>query len=173
VECGRLKFLALKISILWCFQLAASILLVAQTVTIHVRVIDGRTGHSVSGMNLSFVDYHTDENGPGDELNGRKYVTTSADGDSYIANPDAHGVLVFLVMGRDGFWTPYSKQKFYDNNKQTYGNDYLYPVSTIVNSGLVAKNNCSKVSAAAKPGELVIFIRPTTRWERFVSGMRS
>jgi hypothetical protein len=37
----------------------------------------------------------------------------------------------------------------------------------------VAKNNCSKVSAAAKAGELVIFIRPTTWWERFVSGMKS
>jgi hypothetical protein len=125
-------------------------------------------------MNLAFVDYHTDENGGyRDDLNGRKYVTTSADGDSYIANPDAHGVLVFNGMDRNGIWTPCSKQGFYDSNTRTYGNDYLYPVSTIVDSGLVAKNNCSKVSAAAKAGELVIFIRPTTWWERFVSGMKS
>jgi hypothetical protein len=175
VVCERRKLLALKISILWFFQLAAApIALVAQTATIHIRVIDGRTGHSLSGMNLAFVDYHTDENGGHrDDLNGRKYVTASADGDSYIANPDALGVLVFNGMGRNGFWTPCSKERFYDSNARTYGKDYLYPVSTIVELGLVAKNNCSKVSAAAKSGELVIFIRPTTWWERFVSGMKS
>jgi len=125
-------------------------------------------------MNLTFVDYHTDENGGyRDNLNGRKTVTTSVEGDSYIANPDAHGVLVFNGMGRSGIWTPCSKQKFYDSNTRTYGNDYLYTVSTIMASGLVAKNNCSKLSAAAKTGELVIFIRPTTWWEKFVSGMKS
>jgi hypothetical protein len=42
-----------------------------------------------------------------------------------------------------------------------------------MNSGLVTKNKCGKVSVAAKAGELVIFIRPTTWWERFVAGMRS
>lgn len=174
VDCGRLKLLALNISILLCFQLTAPNFLVAQTATIHVRVVDGRTGHSLPGMNLAFVDYHTDENGGHrDDLNGRKHVAASADGDSYIANPDAHGVLVFIGMGRDGFWTPCSKQKFYDSNTRTYGTDYLYQVSTIVNSGLVAKNSCSKVSAAAKSGELVIFIRSTTWWERFVAGMKS
>jgi hypothetical protein len=174
VDCGRLKLLVLNISILSCLQVAAPIPLVAQTATIHVRVVDGRTGHSISGMNLAFVDYHTDQKGgQQDDLNGRKSVTASADGDSYISNPYAHGVLVFNGMGRNGFWTPCSKQRFYDSNTRTYGNDYLYPVSTIVNSGFVAKNNCSKVSAAAKSGELVIFIRPTTWWERFVSGMKS
>jgi hypothetical protein len=174
VDSRRLKLLALNISILSCLQVAAPILLVAQTATIHVRVVDGRTGHSISGMNLAFVDYHTDQKGgQQDDLNGRKSITASADGDSYISNPDAHGVLVFNGMGRNGFWTPCSKQRFYDSNTRTYGNDYLYPVSTIVNSGFVAKNNCSKVSAAAKSGELVIFIRPTTWWERFVSGMKS
>jgi hypothetical protein len=175
VDFGRLKLFALMISILWCYQLAvAPTGLVAQTATIHVRVIDGHTGHPLSGMNLAFVDYHTDENGRHrDDLNGRRYVTASADGDSYITNPDAHGVLVFNGVGRNGFWTTCSNQKFYDGNTRTYGNDYLYQASTIVNSGLVAKNSCSKVSVAAKSGELVIFIRPTTWWERFVTGMKS
>jgi hypothetical protein len=174
VDCRRLKHVALNLSILSCLQVAAPILLVAQTATIHVRVVDGRTGHSLSGMNLAFVDYHSDQKGAQqDDLNGRKSVTTSADGDSYISNPNSDGVLVFNGMGRNGFWTPCSKQKFYDSNTRTYGNDYLYSVSTILSSGVVAKNNCSKVSAAAKSGELVIFIRPTTWWERFVSGMKS
>lgn len=158
-----------------CFQLpAVPIGLFAQTVAIHVRVLDGRTGHSLSGMNLAFVDYHTDENGGyHDDLNGRNTVKTSAEGDSYIASPDAHGVLVFNGMGINGMWTPCTRQRFFDSNTRTYGDEYLYPVSTIVSSGLVAKNTCSKLNAVAKRGELVIFIRPTTWWERFVWGMRS
>jgi hypothetical protein len=175
VNCGRLQLVALRLAMLSCIQLAAAPMgLLAQTVTIHVRVLDGRTGHYLSGKNLAFVDYHTDDNGGHhDDLNGRMTVKTSVDGDSYVASPDDHGVLVFNGMGINGAWTPCTRQRFYDSNTRTYGNEHLYPVSMIVASGLVAKNNCSKISAAAKPGELVIFIRPATWWEKFVSGMES
>jgi hypothetical protein len=169
------KHIVLKLALLSCFQFASvSTGVFAQTATIQVRVVDGRTGHPISGMSLTFVDYHTDEDGGYlDDLNGRKTVTTSVEGDSYVAEPDVHGILVFNVMGRDSMWTPCSKQKFYDGNTRKYGTDYLYPVPTIVTSGLVAKNDCSKRTAGAKAGELLIFIRPTTWWERFVSGMKS
>ena len=45
-------------------------------------------------------------------------VKTSADGDSYIANPDAHGVLVFNELG-NGVWTPCTRQKLYDRDAPT------------------------------------------------------
>src|ERR1035437_2527933 len=106
--------------------------LLAQTSTIHVRLVDGRTGKNLSGMNLAFVDYYSD---------------------------------------RDG--TPCTRQKRYDSDKGTYGNEHLYPVSTIVALGLVTKNNCSRRTATAKPGELVIFIRPATWWEKVIWGMES
>jgi hypothetical protein len=119
-------------------------------------------------MYLDFVDYRTDSDGSthGD-LSGRMIVKTTADGDSYIVNAGANGVLVFHVLDRDGIWIPCTRQKFYDSKTQAYGNDYLYPVSTIVASGLVSTNNCSKRAATAKPGELVIFVRPITWWETF------
>lgn len=68
---------------------------------------------------------------------------------------------------------PCSRQKFYDSAARTYGAEHLYLVSTILGSGLVAKNSCSKMTAAAKPGELVIFVRHSTSWERFIWGMKS
>jgi len=149
-------------------------ILLAQTATIHVRVLDGQTGQSLSGMHLAFVDYYADRDGTTHaDLNGRTTITTSPDGDSYIASPDAHGVLVFGGMGNGGDWIPCSQQKFYDNDTRTYGAEHLYPVSTILGSGLVAKNSCSKRTAAAKPGELVIFVRHSTWWERFIWGMKS
>jgi hypothetical protein len=155
----RLQIVPLKTAILSCILIAvAPIALLAQTATIHIRVFDGRTGKNLSGMNLTFVDY----------LNGRMIVKTSADGDSYIANPDAHGVLVFNGLGINGAWIPCTRQKLYDSDTRTYGSEHLYPVSTIVASGLVANNNCSRRTATAKPGELIIFVRPPTWWEKFV-----
>lgn len=166
----RLQIVALRTAIFSCILFAvAPIGLLAQTALIHIRVLDGRTGKNLSGMNLTFVDYHADRDGSTHaDLNGRMVVKTSADGDSYVANPDAHGVLVFNGLGRNGAWTPCTRQKLYDSDTRTYGSEHLYPVSTIVASGLVANNNCSRRTATAKPGELIIFVRPPTWWEKFI-----
>jgi hypothetical protein len=88
-DCERLQMVALRSAILSCILFAvAPIGFLAQTATIHVRVLDGRTGKKLSGMNLAFVDYHTDPDGSThDDLNGRMTVKTSVDGDSYTANP--------------------------------------------------------------------------------------
>jgi hypothetical protein len=170
MNCERLQIVALRTAILSCILFAvAPIRLLAQTATIHIRVVDGRTGKNLSGMNLTFVDYHNDRDGiTHPDLNGRMIVKTSADGDSYVANPDAHGVLVFNVLGSSGAWIPCTRQKLYDSSTRTYGSEHLYPVSTIVASGLVANNNCSKKTATAKPGELIVFLRPPTWWEKFI-----
>jgi hypothetical protein len=175
MNCKRLQIVALRTAILSCILFAvAPIGILAQTAAIHVRVLDGRTGKDLSGMNLEFVDYHTDPDGSTHaDLNGRMLVKTSVEGDSYVGNPDAHGVLVFEALDKDGFWTPCTRQKFYDSDTRTYGSEHLYPVSTIVASGLVANNNCSRRTAAAKPGELIIFVRPATWWEKFIWGMKS
>lgn len=169
MNCERLQTVALT-AILSCILLAvAPIRLLSQTATIHIHVFDGRTGKNLSGMNLTFVDYHTDRDGSAHaDLNGRMIVNTSADGDSYVTNPDAHGVLVFNVLGRDGAWVPCTRQKLYDSNTRTYGSEHLYRVSTIVDSGLVATNSCSRRTATAKPGELIVFVRPPTWWEKFI-----
>jgi hypothetical protein len=170
MNCERLQIVTLRKTILSLILFAvAPIGLLAQTATIHVRVLDGRTGKNLSGMNLTFVDYHTDRDGSTHaDLNGRMTVKTSTDGDSYVANPDAHGVLVFNGLGNNGAWIPCTRQKLYDSHARTYGSEHLYPVSTIVASGLVANSNCGRRNATAKPGELIIFVRPPTWWEKFI-----
>jgi len=150
------------------------VVLFAQTATIHVRVLDGRTGERLSGKYLAFVDYFHDRDGTSHtDLNGRATVTTAPEGESYVATPDIHGILVFGGMGNGGDWVPCSRQKLYDPATRTYGTEYLYPVSTILGSGLVAQNSCGKKIAAAKPGELVIFLRHSTWRERLIGGMGS
>jgi hypothetical protein len=157
-----------------CVLCALTPIRLAQGVTIRVRVYDGRTGKNLSGMNLELIDYHNEQaQSTGDDLNGRTHVGTSPNGESYTARTDPKGVLVFAGLGRNGYWTQCSKQKFYDSSERKYGSEYLYPVSTIAASGLVAANSCSKKTATATPGELVIFVRPSTWWERFIAGLRS
>jgi hypothetical protein len=176
VNFERLQISALRRTMLSCILfVAAPIGVLAQTVTIHVRVLDGHTGKNLSGMYLAFVDYRTDPDGKiHADLNGRTPVTTSVDGDLYVANPDVRGVLVFNGLGNvNGDWVPCTRQKLYDSGTRTYGNEHLYPVSTIVATGLVAKNSCSRRTATAKPGELVIFVRRATWWEKFIWGMES
>jgi hypothetical protein len=174
VSCDCALIVALRMAISACILCALMPIGLAQGVTIHVRVYDGRTGKNLSGMNLELIDYHSEQvHSAGDDLNGRTPVRTSPHGESYTASTDPQGVLVFAGLGRDGYWTPCSKQKFYIGNERKYGSEYLYPVSTISTSGLVAANSCSKKTATAIPGELIIFVRPSTWWERFVAGMRS
>lgn len=167
--------MVLRKSILSCILFViAHIGLFAQTATIHVRVFDGRTGKNLQGMYLAFVDYHSDPDGSKhDDLNGRLFIKSSAHGDFYTVNADLHGVLVFDGLGdRTGYWTPCTRQKFYDSQTRAYGEEHLYPVSTILATGLVSKNSCSKSTAVAEAGELILFVRPTTWWERFIAGMR-
>jgi hypothetical protein len=172
---GCLKIVSLRNISLACVLLAMfPVALLGQAVTIHVRLLDGRTGENLYGMDLAFVDYSRDRNGTiHTDLNGRTTVTTARDGDSYAASPDAHGVLVFGGVGKGGDWIPCSRQKLYDNTTRTYGSEHLYSVSTVIVSGLVATNSCSKKTAVAKPGELVIFLRHSTWWERFIWGIES
>ncbi len=60
-------------------------ILLAQTATIHLSLLDERTGKSLSGMHLAFVDYYADRDGTTHaDLNGRTTVTISPDGDLYI-----------------------------------------------------------------------------------------
>jgi hypothetical protein len=41
-----------------------------------------------------------------------------------------------------------------------------FPVSTILSEGIAVANSCGKASHKANPGELVLFVRKTTFWER-------
>src|SRR5215831_15250024 len=107
MNCDLLQVVALRTTLLSCIlSAAAPIALLAQTATIHVRVLDGHTGKNLSGMNLAFVDYHSGPDGSTHaDLDGRMPVKTSVEGDSYVANPGPLGVLVFNGLGSvNGRW---------------------------------------------------------------------
>lgn len=48
-----------------------------------------------------------------------------------------------------------------------------YPISEILQHGAVSENHCGKATATAKPGELILFIKPLSFWRRLIDGFRS
>lgn len=122
----------------------------AQTVnTIHIRLLDGKTGLPVAPSNfLVKVDHH--------DTVHNEWVHMYDDGT----------VIVTVPAGAKEF----SVKATYDASMETYINcdaakesdrerDIWYPISEILKAGVVAPNECSKTHYTAKPGEFVFFVR--------------
>ena len=56
---------------------------------------------------------------------------------------------------------------------QTGGSNYSwlavlrYPMAKVLHDGIVSSNTCGKANATAEPGEIILFVRPLTWWEKF------
>ena len=141
----------------WVRTLAQSVWLVAlcaslhaqSTKTIHIRLLDGKTGIAAEASNfLVRVDHH--------DTVHNDWVRMNDDGS------------VVVTLPRDAQFI--SVKATYDLAIETYINcdaakesdkerDIWYPVSEILQSGLVAPNECSTTHYSAKPGEFVFFVR--------------
>ncbi|MDR3754709.1 MAG: hypothetical protein P4K93_12195 [Terracidiphilus sp.] len=133
--------------------LCASVLCVclhAQTEnTIHIRLLDGKTGQPVKASNyLVRIDHH--------DTAHNDWVKINDDGTVLVTLPsDAREIAVKAT---------------YDMSTETYINcdiakesdkqrDTWYPIAQILKSGVVTPNECSQTHYTAKPGEFVFFVR--------------
>lgn len=120
--------------------------------SIHIRLLDGKTGLPVKAQNyLVRVDHHDTEH--------NEWVHMNDDGSVVVTLPsDAQEIAVKAT---------------YDLSIETYINcdvakesdkerDIWYPIAKILESGVVAPNECSKTNYTAKPGEFVFFVRKRT-----------
>ena len=125
----------------------------AQTeITIHIRLLDGKTGLPVKASNyLVRIDHHDTAHNEWVQMNDDGTVTVTLP-------PDAREIAVKAT---------------YDMSTETYINcevaketdkqrDIWYPIAQILKSGLVAPNQCSLTHYTAKPGEFVFFVRKRT-----------
>jgi len=120
--------------------------------TIHIRLLDGKTGLPAKAHNyLVRIDHH--------DTAHNEWVHMNDDGTVVVTLPfDAREIAVKAT---------------YDLSIETYINcdaaketdkerDIWYPISQILQSGLVAPNECSQTHYTAKPGEFVFFVRKRT-----------
>lgn len=120
--------------------------------TIHLRLLDGKTGLPVKASNfLVRIDHH--------ETVHNEWVRMNDDGTVIVTLPS--GAQLVAVKAT------------YDMSTETYINcdaaketdkerDIWYSVSQILQSGVVAPNECSQTHYTAKPGEFVFFVRKRT-----------
>ncbi len=120
--------------------------------SIRIRLLDGKTGLPLKAANyLVRVDHH--------DTAHNDWVQMNDDGTVIVTLPsDAREIAVKAT---------------YDLSIETYINcdvaketdkerDIWYPISQILQSGLVAPNECSQTHYTAKPGEFVFFVRKRT-----------
>jgi len=120
--------------------------------TIHIRLLDGKTGLPVKASNyLVRVDHH--------DTTHNDWVHMNDDGVVIVTLPaDAREVAIKAT---------------YEMSMETYINcdaakesdkerDIWYPISQILQLGVVAPNECSQTHYTAKPGEFVFFVRKRT-----------
>ena len=42
-----------------------------------------------------------------------------------------------------------------------------FPTAKVLHDGIVSSDTCGKAKATAEPGEIILFVRPLTWWEKF------
>lgn len=117
--------------------------------TIHIRLLDGRTGLPVKADNyLVLIDRH--------ETQHNEWVHINDDGSVVVTLPaDAKEISVKATYNL-GIDTYIDCDAAKESDKER---DIWYPISQIIEKGLVAPNECSKTQYKAKPGEFIFFVR--------------
>jgi hypothetical protein len=117
---------------------------------IRIHVIDGRNGKTMTNEKAQVW------------INAKKgYALSLAPGADGIAELEAPAGSLIIVQSN-----LYVDCRQFE--KGTTRPPLTYSVDEIRRSGLVAQNTCGKLNVAARPGELLFFVRPIHWWE----GMR-
>jgi hypothetical protein len=149
---------------------------------IHIRVLNARNGKPINNecINVSLGSWHgadllvpTDKGGIAVlHLRGNE-VTADAACQGWSKQARAAGVDAIAVMG-DSYVAcqEYGKISSGEQTKPDALPGVIkevvpsYPIKKILESGVAAGNTCGKFRAEAKPGELVLFVRPRGFLER-------
>lgn len=142
--------------------------------SVEIKLVNGRNGHPVSNSHVNVwvgtkrkeAMVPTDKDGVArlrltandDEVNlhmRRKYA-----GDNVVIDPIVKYDEKFQV--NVGFVICDSQVRDYSWLSTTN-----ISTTQLLQQGIVWPNSCGKATASPKPGELVIFVRPLTWWEKF------
>ena len=117
--------------------------------TISIRLLDGKTGLPVKASNFLVRVDHQDTLHP-------EWVKINDDGTVIVTLPtDAKEISVKATydMGMDTYINCDAAK---ENDKER---NIWYPISAILNAGVVAPDECAKTDFVPKPGEFIFFVR--------------
>ncbi len=117
--------------------------------TIHIRLLDGKTGLPVTASNFLVRVDHRD-------TVHNEWVQIKDDGSVIVALPDGAKEISLKATYDMGMETFVNCDAAKENDRER---DIWYAVPLIVKTGVVAPNECSKTQFKAKPGEFTFFVR--------------
>lgn len=147
--------------------------------TLDIKLVNGRNGHPIARTCLYVWvgDRSNPNSGPLLE------TETDKDGSAVLNLADGHAGEINnptqqLVCGLPGVVKP--TVKYGDTIRvragyvlcQPHAPDYSWLAATdfstkeVLQHGIVTGNNCGKATASLKPGQLIIFVRPLSWWEK-------
>ncbi len=139
-----MKFAGLLLTTVLCASLPAQ-----SGNTIHIRLLNGKTGLPVKADNYMVRIDHL-------ETAHNEWVRINDDGSVTVTLPaDAKEIAVKATYSL-AIDTYINCDAAKESNKER---DIWYPISEILAKGLVAPNECSATHYTAKPGEFVFFVR--------------
>ena len=141
---SKLTFRLWLASILGLAMLVIPATVSAEPITI--RVVDGRSGHPITDEKLQL--WFNSQSG------SAMSISTDKQGVARVDAPSAAALLLSANLYVDCRYS-----------KQTGPERPTYPVSEIVQSGVLAANTCGKLKLSPTPGELIFFVRPEHWWE--------
>ena len=150
---------------------------------IHIRVLNARTGKTISDdcLNVSLGPWHgadllapTNKNGVVVLHLAKNEVTADPASPSWC---DRIAILGPKLMPKDADTIAVTSGDYVDCQewakaipgeaaKDNLNRAPSYRIQKILEVGFAAGNRCGKFKADAKPGELILFVRPFTWWER-------
>lgn len=120
--------------------------------TIHIRLLDGKTGLPADVSNfLVRVDHN--------ETVHNEWVHIGDDGAVTVTLPPSAKLIAVKATYEMGMETYIDCDIAKETDKER---DVWYPIAAILKGGMVAPNECSKTEFTAKPGEFVFFVRKRT-----------
>ena len=148
--------------------------LCAQAVTI--QLLDGRSGRPVAATCVfvraendprSWIPLLTDKD-------GIALLRLTDDNDNFEKECGSHSAIKAVVKYGDSLLLGVDHYVICQPHTPNYSWGTIQNISTkqLVRQGFVTPNTCGKPAVSPKPGQLVIFIRPFSFWERLWGSMR-
>jgi hypothetical protein len=143
--------------------------------SIEIKIVNGRDGRPMAGTCVNLwvgTERKTAMAIPTDENGVARFRLTANDGEVDIHNRwrncGEFGLIDPIVKYSDSF-------RIYKGyvlcESRTPGHSWLaikdYSTQQVVQNGIATVNTCGKATASPKRGEVILFVRPLTWWEKF------
>jgi hypothetical protein len=171
---------------MWSFWQAIALSVVVSTFgplvraqDLHIKVLDGRNGHPAAKecLNVSIGNWHgadvvakTGKDGIAvlHLVNDKSEAEAACPGWPAQASRPADAETIAIVSGSSVTCQTYGKAPPGPAGRADLKQVVpTYSITKILKSGVAAANTCGKVRVPAQPGELVLFVRPLTWWEKW------